>query len=190
VVWEFADPVPIHREPLYSPRRDLVAKYPTFKDRRMYRLPLQYASVQAKDFSKDFPLVLTSGCLVEHEGGGAKSRANEWLAEIQPEMFIQINPYDANNNGIKEGQMVLVEGPEGGQITAKAWVTEAVGRGVVWMPYHWGEVFNGHDVTKKVPEGTGPYIHGGPANAVMTYGYDIATNIQENKVTLCRVRRA
>jgi formate dehydrogenase major subunit len=83
-----------------------------------------------------------------------------------------------------------VEGPEGGQIKAKLWITEAVGRGVVYVPYHWGEQFNGHDTTNKVPEGTGPYVHGGPGNAVLTYGYDPVTNIQENKVSLCRVRSA
>ena len=30
VAWNLPDPVPIHREPLYTPRRDLVAKYPLF----------------------------------------------------------------------------------------------------------------------------------------------------------------
>jgi len=34
VVWNFPDPVPIHREPLYSNRPDLVAKYPTYADRK------------------------------------------------------------------------------------------------------------------------------------------------------------
>jgi formate dehydrogenase major subunit len=189
-VWGFPDPIPIHREPLYTPRRDLVAKYPTFKDTRLYRLPIKFESIQIQDFSKDFPLVLTSGCLVEHEGGGAKTRANPWLAEIQPDMFIQMNPFDANNAGVKEGQMVSVEGPEGGKIEAKLWVTDAVGRGVVFMPYHWGERFNGHDIVAKYPDGTGPYVYGGPANAVLTYGYDIVTNIQEDKVSLCRVRSA
>jgi len=189
-VWEFPDPIPIHREPLFTPRRDLVEKYPTYKDGKMYRLPIKYASIQAIDYAKDFPLVLTSGCLVEHEGGGAKSRANAWLAELQPEMFVQLNPFDANNAGLRDGQMVSVEGPEGGQIKAKLWISEAVGRGVAFVPYHWGELFNGHDIRHVFPEGTGPYVFGGPGNAVLTYGYDSVTNIQENKVSLCRVRQA
>ncbi|MBI1209476.1 MAG: molybdopterin-dependent oxidoreductase [Azospirillum sp.] len=189
-VWTFPDPIPIHREPLYTPRRDLVEQYPTYKDTRKFRTPVLYASIQNQDFAKDFPLVLTSGCLVEHEGGGAKSRANIWLAEIQPEMFLQINPFDANNAGIRNGQKVVIEGPEGGHIECKAWVTTAVGKGVCWVPYHWGEAIQGKDLTAKFPEGTGPIVTGNPGNAVMTYGYDSVTNIQENKVTLCRVRRA
>ena len=45
MVWNFPDPVPLHREPLYTPRRDLVADYPTYKDwkpsGKTYRLPVK-----------------------------------------------------------------------------------------------------------------------------------------------------
>ena len=68
VVWTFPDPVPIHREPLYTNRRDLVADYPTYEDRQAYRLPTLYASIQKNDFSKDYPMILTTGRLVEYEG--------------------------------------------------------------------------------------------------------------------------
>ncbi|MFW2372060.1 MAG: molybdopterin-dependent oxidoreductase, partial [Gammaproteobacteria bacterium] len=96
VVWQFPDPVPIHREPLYTSRRDLVEKYPTYEDRKLfYRLPTRYASIQAKDYSKDFPLIHTSGRLVEYEGGGEETRSNPWLAELQQDMFVEINPVDA-----------------------------------------------------------------------------------------------
>jgi formate dehydrogenase major subunit len=49
IVWTFPDPVPLHREPLYTSRRDLVAKYPTYEDRKShYRLPTLYKSIQEK----------------------------------------------------------------------------------------------------------------------------------------------
>ena len=38
VAWNLPDPVPIHREPLYTPRRDLVEKYPAMDDRRDFRM--------------------------------------------------------------------------------------------------------------------------------------------------------
>jgi formate dehydrogenase major subunit len=78
VVWNFPDGIPQHREPLYSPRPDLVAKYPTHDDKKAFwRLPTLYKSVQEKnkDISKDFPLVLTSGRLVEFEGAARKRAA-------------------------------------------------------------------------------------------------------------------
>ncbi len=138
VVWNFPDPVPLHREPLYTPRRDLVADYPTYEDKKLHRVPVLYKSIQEKDFSKDFPIILTSGRLVEYEGGGDETRSNPWLAELQQDMFVEINPYNANSIGIKDGDMVWLHGPEGGKVKVMAMVTERVGRGVAFMPFHFG----------------------------------------------------
>ncbi len=191
VVWTFPDPVPVHREPLYTPRRDLVAKYPTYEDRKShYRLPTLYASIQAKDFSKDFPIVLTSGRLVEYEGGGDESRSNPWLAELQQDMFVEIHPVDANNAGIKDGQMVWVETPEGAKIHVKAMITRRVNAGVAFLPFHFAGVFQGKNLLDKYPQGAAPYIVGEAANTAMTYGYDSVTQMQESKVSLCRIMKA
>jgi formate dehydrogenase major subunit len=190
VVWTFPDPVPLHREPLYTPRRDLLPQYETYSDRKMYRLPTKFASIQSQDFSKDFPIILTSGRLVEYEGGGDESRSNPWLAELQQDMFAEINPIDANNAGIKDGAMMWVEGPEGGRAKVKALVTERVAQGVVFMPFHFGGHWMGESLRKKYPEGADPYVLGEASNMVGTYGYDSVTNMQETKVTLCRVKTA
>lgn len=130
VVWTFPDQVPKHREPLYTPRRDLLADYATWPDAKsLWRLPTQYASVQEKDVSKEFPIILTSGRLVEYEGGGDETRSNPWLAELQQEMFVEMNPADANDAGVRDGQDVWVEGPEGGRVKVKALVTRGSNRG-------------------------------------------------------------
>lgn len=191
IVWQFPDPIPVHREPLYTSRRDLVAKYPTYEDRKsFYRLPTRYASIQAKDYSKDFPLIHTSGRLVEFEGGGDETRSNPWLAELQQDMFVEINPTDANNIGIKDGQDVWVESPEGGRIRVKAMLTRRVSPGVVFTPFHFGGEFQGKDLRDKYPEGTQPYVVGEAANTVFTYGYDSVTQMQETKASLCKITRA
>jgi len=153
VVWTFPDPVPIHREPLYTNRRDLVADYPTYEDRKFYRLPTMYASIQKQDFSKEYPIILTSGRLVEYEGGGDESRSNPWLAELQQEMFVEINTRDANNLGVRDGTQVWVEGPEGGKVKVMAMVTERVGEGVACMPFHFGGHLEGEDLRDKYPDG-------------------------------------
>ena len=49
-----------------------------------------------KNVAKDFPIILTSGRLVEYEGGGEETRSNPWLAELQQDMFVEINPEDAD----------------------------------------------------------------------------------------------
>jgi formate dehydrogenase major subunit len=190
VVWNFPDPVPLHREPLYTPRRDLVADYPTYTDRRFWRLPVLYKTIQDQDFSKDFPTILTSGRLVEYEGGGDETRSNPWLAELQQDMFVEINPYDANNNGIRDGEMVWIHSPEGGKVKVMALLTNRVGRGVAFMPFHFGGWFQGEDRRSRYPSGADPYVLGESVNTVTTYGYDSVTQMQETKTTLCRIEKA
>ncbi len=190
VVWNFPDPVPLHREPLYTPRRDLVADYPTYDDRRAYRLPTLYASIQKQDFSGEYPLILTSGRLVEYEGGGDESRSNPWLAELQQDMFVEINPRDANDLGVRDSEMVWVHGPEGGSVKVMAMVTERVGPGVTFMPFHFAGHFMGKDLRDKYPSGADPYVLGEACNTAQTYGYDSVTQMQESKTTLCRIERA
>jgi formate dehydrogenase major subunit len=194
VVWNFPDPVPLHREPLYSPDPQMVAKYPTHTDRKFYRLPTMYEKVQkaavANEAHKKYPIVLTSGRLVEYEGGGDETRANAWLAELQQNMFVEINPGDANDRGIKDGQTVWVEGPEKGKVKVQAMVTERVGRGVAFMPFHFAGHFQGKDLRDKYPKDADPYVLGEATNTAQTYGYDSVTQMQETKTTLCQISKA
>ncbi|MEJ2061245.1 MAG: molybdopterin-dependent oxidoreductase, partial [Gammaproteobacteria bacterium] len=190
VVWQFPDPVPIHREPLYTSRHDLITKYPTYQDRKVfYRLPTRWASIQdARDYSKEYPLIHISGRLVEYEGGGDETRSEAWLAELQQEMFVEINPVDANNAGVRHGQTVWLEGPEdGAKIKIRAMVTRGVPKGVVFTPFHFDGHFEGEDLRSRYPEDAAPYVLGESTNTATTYGYDSVTMMQETKATLCRV---
>jgi len=189
------DPIPVHREPIYTPRVDLVEKYPTLPDAKQFRLPnigfsVQKAAVE-KGIAKHFPLILSSGRLVEYEGGGEETRSNKWLAELQQDMFIEINPADAADRGIKDGGWVWVTGTENSsKAKVKALVTERVGKGVAWMPFHFGGWFGGEDLRRNYPAGADPVVLGESANTITSYGYDPATGMQEPKVTLCQIRAA
>ena len=189
------DPIPVHREPIYTPRVDLVSKYPTLPDAKQFRMPnigfsVQKAAVE-KGIARQFPLILSSGRLVEYEGGGEETRTNPWLAELQQDMFIEISPADAADRGIKDGAWVWVTGAENNsRARMKALVTERVGKGVAWMPFHFGGWFAGKDLRSNYPKGTDPIVLGESANTITTYGYDPATNMQETKVTLCQIAAA
>ncbi|PWB63891.1 MAG: formate dehydrogenase, partial [Bradyrhizobiaceae bacterium] len=197
MAWNLPDPVPVHREPIYTPRPELVAKYPTYPNAKQFRVPnvgfdVQKAAVE-KGIAKQFPLILTSGRLVEYEGGGEETRSNKWLAELQQDCFIEINPADAAERGIKDGAWVMVAGPEmagGAACRVKALVTERVGKGVTWMPFHFAGWFQSADQRRNYPQGTDPIVLGESVNTVTTYGYDPATGMQEPKATLCQVRAA
>ena len=189
------DAIPTHREPIYTPKPELVAKYPTLPNARQFRMPnvgfdVQKAAVE-KGIAKSFPLILTSGRLVEYEGGGEETRSNKWLAELQQDMFIEINPADASERGIKDGAWVWVTGAElDSKARMKALVTERVGKGVTWCPFHFAGWFQGVDQRVNYPKGTDPIVLGESVNTLTTYGYDPATGMQEPKATLCQIRAA
>jgi formate dehydrogenase major subunit len=195
VVWNFPDGIPQHREPLYSPRPDLVAKYPTHEDKKAFwRLPTLYKTVQQKAVNdkvhEKFPIVLTSGRLVEYEGGGDETRSNPWLAELQQEAFVEINPKDAAARSIKYWDWVWVSSPTGARLKVRALVTERVGPGTSFIPFHFAGWWQGKDLLDKYPEGAAPIVRGEAVNTATTYGYDSVTMMQETKTTLCNVERA
>ena len=64
------------------------------------------------------------------------------------------------------------------------------GRGVAFMPFHFGGVYQGQDLRSKYPAGADPIVLGEAANTATTYGYDSVTQMQETKTTLCRIQAA
>ncbi len=195
VVWNFPDPIPQHREPLYGTRPDLMEKYPTHADKKAFwRLPTLYKTIQDKNIAdkvhEKFPLILTSGRLVEYEGGGEETRSNPWLAELQQESFVEINPKTAADRGIRNGERVWLKSPTGARLNVQAMVTERVDTGTVWMPFHFSGRWQGEDMLKYYPKGAAPIVRGEAVNTATTYGYDSVTMMQETKTTVCDIERA
>ncbi len=194
VVWNFPDPVPQHREPLFGTRPDLVAKYPTHDDKKAFwRMPTLYRTVQQKavddGLAKKFPIILTSGRLVEYEGGGEETRSNPWLAELQQENFVEINPKAAEERGIRNGEYVIVSTPTGARIKVRALVTQRVDAGTAFIPFHFSGWWQGKDMLEYYPEGAAPIVRGEAVNTATTYGYDSVTMMQETKTTICNIER-
>ncbi|WP_347333439.1 molybdopterin-dependent oxidoreductase, partial [Ralstonia pseudosolanacearum] len=194
VVWNFPDPIPQHREPLYSTRPDMVAQYPTHDDKKAFwRLPTLYKTVQQRNIEnkvyEKFPIILTSGRLVEYEGGGEETRSNPWLAELQQENFVEINPKAAADRGIRNNDYVWVKTPTGAQIKVRALVTERVGVDHAFIPFHFSGWWQGKDLLDYYPEGAHPIVRGEAVNTATTYGYDSVTMMQETKTTVCQIER-
>ncbi|MFY9314239.1 MAG: molybdopterin-dependent oxidoreductase [Burkholderiales bacterium] len=195
VVWNFPDGIPQHREPLYSPRPDMVEKYPTHDDVKvLWRLPTKFKSEQQEavktEAHKKFPLILTSGRLVEYEGGGEETRSNPWLAELMQDNFVEINPKAAADRSIRNGEFVWVSSPSGAKLKVKALVTERVGPDTCFIPFHFSGWWQGQDMLAWYPDGAAPIVRGEAVNTATTYGYDRVTMMQETKTTLCQVAKA
>jgi formate dehydrogenase major subunit len=194
VVWNFPDPVPKHREPLYGNRPDLMVKYPTHDDRKTFwRMPTLFKSVQQRNLENKlherFPIVLTSGRLVEYEGGGEETRSNPWLAELQQDAFVELHPKAAADRGIRHGEYVWLSSPTGARLKVKAMVTERVGPDHAFMPFHFSGWWQGQDMKASYPTGAAPIVRGEAVNTATTYGYDSVTMMQESKTTICQIER-
>ncbi len=191
IVWTFPDQIPIHREPLHSPRPDLIKRYPTYKDKvDHYRVDTRFESEQDPNLVKEYPYIITTGRQVEHMGAGAETRSNQYLVELQPEMYAEINPKLANDLGIRHGDMIWIESPEKARIKVKANCTERVDETTIFLPYHFGGSWEGESLVDKYPEGHAPFAVGDAGNVVTNYGYDIVTQIQATKDGLCKVTKA
>ncbi|MFW6458680.1 MAG: molybdopterin-dependent oxidoreductase [Halodesulfurarchaeum sp.] len=190
--WNLPDVVPIHREPVETPRNDLIDEYPNYDlQEDFYRLDLdnREAQTERRDLVDDFDLVLTTGRQVEHMGGGATTRNTMGTANRAPMMYAEIHPNVANELAIETGEWIWVK-TDPGKMLVQARVTERVNDEEVFLPYHWGGLFEGESFTDRYPEGTEPLVIGDSANIGTSVGYDVVTNMQATKVTLCGLETA
>ena len=113
-----------------------------------------------------FPLILTTGRILSQYNVGAQTRRTE-NSRWHEEDVLEIHPFDAENRGILEGEMVSLES-RSGDIALRARISERMQPGVVYTTFH-------HATTG--------------ANVVTTDQSDWATNCPEYKVTAVQVRR-
>jgi len=192
IVWTFPDKIPMHREPIHSPRPDLVQKYPTYDDQKNnFRVEVKFKSEQQKqDWSKDFPTMIVTMRVVNLSGAGMIERTSKYLSHITPEMFANIHPDLALNYGIKDGDEMWLHAPHGTKIKVKAHYNYSVTPDRICMPYNFAGVFQGTDLSDKYPKGTKPYTIGESSNTITNYGFDIITQISEYNAGLCRIEKA
>jgi len=99
--------------------------------------PIEY-TIPAEETDREYPLVLTTGRLLEHFHSGTMSRNSKVLDETVPEGFIEIHPNDASNYDIADGEIVSVS-TRRGSIRIKAKVVEKSKPNVVFIPFHFYE---------------------------------------------------
>jgi formate dehydrogenase alpha subunit len=85
-----------------------------------------------------YPLILTTGRSLYHFHTGTMTRKVAGLNSIEPEGVVEINPQDASQLGIAQGDKVKVSSRRG-EVIAKSKVTEALPSGVVFMTFHFAE---------------------------------------------------
>ena len=113
----------------------------------------------------EYPLVLSTGRILEHFHTGTMSRRSEVLDELVPLGAIEISPADAEPLGIEDGRKVRVTSRRG-QIEIPARVTDRVAPGTTFLAFHYREA---------------------PANRLTIAALDPVAKIPELKVCAVRV---
>ena len=192
IVWEFPDQIPIHREPIHSPRLDLVEKHPALPDQKKnFRTETKYISKQQEQqWAKEFPIIMTSMRLVNLSGAGMLERTSKYLSAITPEMFANVHSDLAAKYGIQDKAMMWIHAPQGTKIKVKAHYNYSVTPDRICLPYSFSGIFQGVDISDRYPEGTRPYTIGESSNTIVNYGFDPITQISEFNAGLCRIEKA
>ena len=95
-------------------------------------------SEELKSHAKDYPYILTTNRELEHYNCGAMTRrtANE---QILSDDYLLINPQDAKDNLINEGDFICIESPRG-KVDVKAKITDQVNKGILSTTFHFPDI--------------------------------------------------
>ncbi|MCZ4492322.1 MAG: molybdopterin-dependent oxidoreductase [Conexibacter sp.] len=171
-------PMPTHYEPVESPVPNLL--YPAIGANPVAIKWDRPDNPINRSEDPRWPVVMTTYRLTEHHTVGGMSRNLPWLNELQPEMFVELDPMLAAERGIEDGGWLVVETARA-EIEARAKVTERMrplriaGRVIhqIAVPYHWG--YAGLST-------------GDSANDLLHLSGDPNTTIETAKALTCNVR--
>jgi formate dehydrogenase major subunit len=171
-------PLPTHYEPVESPFRNPLYGQQGNPTRKQYdREDNRMNPSPPEEHSEVFPFIFTTSRLTEHHTAGGMSRYLEHLAELQPEMFVEVSPELAAERGLEHHgwcHVVTARAAVEGRVmvTDRLKPLKVEGRTVhqVWLPYHWG---------------SGGLVTGDSANDLFGISLDPNVLIQESKVGTC-----
>lgn len=172
-------PLPTHYEPAESPVQNPlypaqqvnpVLKYWPRADNELIRLG-----------DPRYPIVVTTYRLTETYLSGAMNRWVPWLAQLQPEPFVEISPELAAEKGVRNLDFVRITTPRG-EIRLKALVTGRMrpfnidGRRVHHIGLPWGWGYSG-------------LVTGDVTNDLTSLVADPNVTIHEGKAFMCNLER-
>lgn len=86
--------------------------------------------------TKSYPIILTTGRILEHWHTGSMSHRSHVLESLAPESRVEINPLDALQLGLEEGDVISLSSRRGA-IQTKVKKTQRVRPGQAFLAFHW-----------------------------------------------------
>lgn len=119
-------------------RRYLDGRFATLDSRARF-IACSYESPKERP-SKAFPFVLTTGRLASQWHTMTRTGKIPRLAKQAAAPYVEIHPDDAQNHQIVDGETVMVESVRG-CATVKVKFSSKIRPNIVFMPFHWGDLF-------------------------------------------------
>jgi formate dehydrogenase alpha subunit len=88
--------------------------------------------------SRAYPILLTTGRILEHWHTGSMSHRSRVLEFLAPESIVEISPLDAGQLGVEEGDVISMSSRRG-KVQTKVRKTRRVRPGQAFMPFHWAD---------------------------------------------------
>jgi formate dehydrogenase major subunit len=174
-------PFPSHYEPHESPfDNPLYSQRANPRRQQFERAENPYNPAADEPGVDAYPYVATTYRLTEHHTAGGMSRFVPYLAELQPAMFVEVDPELAAKEGLEHGGWATIYTTRSA-IEARVLVTKRIkpivvhGRRThqIGLPYHWGS----RGLTT-----------GGAANDLSSIVLDPNVHIQEVKAFSCGIK--
>jgi formate dehydrogenase major subunit len=171
-------PLPTHYEPAESPVENALYGVQSNPTKEEIRAPYNRGNPVR---SEVFPYAFTTYRLTEHHTAGGMSRTLPYLAELQPEFFVEVSPELAAERELEHGGWATIITGRAA-VEARVLVSERIrplrlrgGQVVhqIGIPYHWGE--------RGISTGDS-------ANDLLGVVMDANTHIQESKAATCDIR--
>ena len=172
-------PLPEHYEPVESPVNNMMTKQEINPAIKLWHK--SNPEMNEIGTVKDFPIIGTTYRVTEHWQAGTMTRNLPWLAELVPDVFVELGVELAKEKGIKNGDRIVVKTARGkmkayGLVTSRFEPFKINGKvihevGVIW---HFGYA---------------GLAKGDSANILTPHVGDANTMIPEYKAFLCNIEK-
>ncbi|MBN4072932.1 molybdopterin-dependent oxidoreductase, partial [Crocinitomix catalasitica] len=95
-------------------------------------------SREVEKHGKDYPYIITTNRELEHYNCGAQTRRTANVELLTKDVLL-INPEDAKENGIEDGDFVCVESPRG-KVDIEARIDDGMKKGILSSTFHFPEI--------------------------------------------------
>jgi ferredoxin-nitrate reductase len=140
IQWPYKKKGPIHG----TPRLFVDKKFYTASQKAVIHPVADTLTSELPD--TDFPFILTTGRVRDQWHTMTKTGKVNKLNQHYPQSFLEINPHDARQLKINDGDVTVIASKRG-KVQVKAKISTQIKTGVVFLPMHWGKIL-GNDLNR------------------------------------------